>query len=243
MKGPGDYQKAITILKSLWDRSAGQEKPDTSILLDLAAAYSNGEDWEGVIKTASEYIQRSPSSPGGPGYCWRSFGNYRLGQCQKTLEDGPKCTNPDGTPRQLKYVDYCRQELDKQKAAAERVAVASKEEIKTKCQQLKTNADWARTNPDAEMTDLVSVIGDFEAGKSRCREYLGALETVDLCQATIQTASNPLNLSLKTDAEMNDLYNATRKYANLCNKHLNDSQKAAVGKALKTLGDRISPPQ
>ncbi len=165
MKGPGDYQKAITILKSLWERSASQEKPDTSILLDLAAAYSNGEDWEGVIKTASEYIQRSPNSPGGPGYCWRSFGNYRLGQCQKTLEDGPKCTNPDGTPRQLKYVDYCRQELEKQKAAAERVAVASKEEIKTKCQQLKTNADWARTNPDAEMTDLVTVIGDFEAGK------------------------------------------------------------------------------
>ena len=229
-----DYQEAVRVLTALSEAPAGQPAPDPTILLDLATAYLNGEDWDAAVKTASKFIQIAPESARGQGYCKRSFAYYKQGQFKSSIEDGSKCTNADGTPRQLKHIELCRRELDKQKEVAA-VAAAQKAALQDECTQLNRELRWVKVNPNPEVTALVPIIAHLESARAKCKGLVEEMETSELCRTGIYMASNPANLASATAEELKDLETSTTKYLKLCDAHLNDRQKADVRDALKRI--------
>lgn len=238
-KDSKDYQEAVTILTSLVEAPVGQEPPDRSILLDLTTVYMNGEEWDLAAKAASKFVELAPEATRAEGFCKRSYAFYRLGQYQNSLDDASKCTNADGTPRQLRHLDLCRREIEKGKAA-EAIAAAQKESLGTECTQLNREVQWATATQNPELDVLVPIIARLESGKARCKGHLGNADTSELCRAGIYTASNPANLSTAKPAELKGLETTTAKFLKLCEAFLNEHQKSDVRDALNRISGKPS---
>jgi len=238
-KNSSDYQQSIKILTALWDSSQTQKPPDTSILLELTTGYLNGEEWELGARSATKFIEIAPAESRAQGYCKRSFAEYKLGHFQNALDDGAKCTNADGTPRQLKHLELSRQEIQKQKAA-EANATAQKAAIENECMQLSKEIEWAKAVQDPDLDALVPIIARLESGKAKCKGHLENADLSEICRAGIHTASNPANLSLAKAEELKGLETLTSKYMKLCGAYLTEKQKADVQDALKRIASNLS---
>lgn len=237
-KDAKDHQESIGILTSLWEASAGQREPDSSILLDLTTGYLNGEDWDLAVKTASKFIQAAPEGSRAQGFCKRSFAYYRLGQFQNALDDGPKCTNSDGTPRQLRHLELARREIDRRKTVEAAAASAQKQSLESECAQLNQEVQWARMVQNPELGVLVPIIARLESGRARCKGHLQNADTSELCRSGVFTASNPANLSTASPDELKELETLTTRFLKLCEPSLGERQRVEVRDALRRIGGK-----
>lgn len=224
-QNPQDYDKAVQLLKSSTD-SAAQ--------LDLTAVYSNHENWEQVVSTATAYLQAAPKDAR-TAYCRRSFAYFKLKNCAQALEDGAKCTNADGSPRQAAYMDYCRSEGTR-KATVE---TANHENTTERdCLRLASLGEYAAQS-EVPLVESVDILSKLEASKSKCKGYLEKVDVSAICKAHVNEAKNPLNLSTMSKDDLKTLHDKTGLFLKLCSPSLDEGQKSAVSGAISTLAAKL----
>ena len=248
-KTQAGYDEAVRILSSLWGSYTDPAQRDASIQLDLALAQAGLEHWEQMADAASTYIKLNPSDPLGQAYCMRSFARFKLQKCQEAIADGEHCKNSDGSPRPLKHLDACRQRLAREDAAVQ----AQKEAIlQRECAHLYDRGKWARNSlGGVPIEDLVKVIHEYQADEAKCVSYLNAFEKeesgqafsspiADMCNAGAKEASSPLNLSMRSKAELEALRDQIKEFSTLCRSSLDAAQVAAVQGGLQKVEQALA---
>jgi tetratricopeptide (TPR) repeat protein len=236
LKSKEGYEEAARILTALW--SASGEKRDAQVQIDLASAYAGLEDWDGVLTASSTAIETDPSNP--EGYCKRSYAQYRLGKCDEAIEDGRHCKTPDGKPQA--HVQACSDRLAREAAQVEAQRNASTQHD---CDAVQRNVEWALESAgQVALEDLINVIQDFKSAKDRCASHfkapVGSNSGAELCEAGVQSASYPLNLSSRSKAELEKLKKQIEEFHAICKPNLDDTQIAGVQGGISKIDQALS---
>ena len=231
------YEEAARILTALWNGSEEKER-DAKVQIDLATAYAGLEDWNAVLTASSAAIETDPTES--DGYCKRSYAQYRLGRCNEAIEDGQRCKTPDGKPQA--HVQACSDRLAREAA---HVAEQQNASMKHDCDSVQRNVQWALESAgQVALEDLVSVIRDFKANKDKCASHfeapVGPNSGAELCEAGVQSASYPLNLSSRSKAELEKLRKQIEEFHAICKPNLDDTQVAGVQGGINKVDQALS---
>ena len=248
-------EEAVRILTTLWESSPDPAQRDSSIQLDLYLAQAGLEQWEFAAASASTFIELNPDDARGQGYCVRSFAQFQLGRCSEAVDDGARCKNADGSPRQLKHVEVCEQRQAKQEAdKAAATARAQEAELERRCTHLYEQVRWARNVlGDIPLEDVVDILNDLRAREAACKTFLDAAEKRDsgkgfsspvptLCAAGAKVAGHPLNLSMRSKPELEALRAKTQEFMRVCKSSLDASQVASVEGGLRVIEQDLARP-
>jgi tetratricopeptide (TPR) repeat protein len=237
MKSKEGYEEAARILTSLWN-GCDEKQRDAQVQIDLASAYAGLEDWNAVLTASSTAIETDSSNS--EGYCKRSYAQYRLNKCEEAIEDGQHCKTPDGKPQP--HVKACTDRLAQQAA---QVAAQQNASTQHDCDAVQRNVEWALESAgQVALEDLINVIQDFKAAKDKCASHfkspVGPNSGAELCDAGVQSASYPLNLSSRSKAELEKLKKQIEEFHAICKPNLDDTQIAGVQGGISKIDQALS---
>ena len=237
MKTDEGYQEAARILSALWSGSEDKRR-DVQVQVDLASAYAGLGKWDEVLAASSTAIETDPSVS--EAYCKRSYAQYRLNKCEEAIEDGQHCKMPDGKPQA--HVQACTDRLAK---AAAQAAEQQNASTKHDCDAVQRNVEWALESAgQVALEDLLNVIRDFKSAKDKCSSHfeapVGPNSGAELCEAGVQSASYPLNLSSRSKAELEKLRKQIEEFHAVCKPNLDDTQVAGVQGGINKIDQALS---
>jgi tetratricopeptide (TPR) repeat protein len=243
MKRDEDYQAAVQILVPLWDACPGPK--DSSIQLDLSAAYLGLKQWDLAATAAKSSITHSPEGKQGPGYCRLSLALRNQDKCTEALAAGEKCTSAEGKPVELAFLKNCETLLAADAARSEREAARRQENLNTECKNASNLAVWARDNAnDLEIPEYVDAVKEIAAKQAKCAATDSkVLDVSVLCTAGVGLMSNPANLSVMAAERKLDAYvPAYEQYLKVCGRYLDGTQRANVEAALGRVKHALGTP-
>jgi len=238
-----DFQAAVQLLQALWDSSA--EPKDSSLQLDLSAAYLGLKHWEPAEKAARSFIAHSPEGKQGPGYCRLSLALRNQDKCTEALAAGDKCTSGDGKPVELAFLKNCETLLAADAARSEREAARRQENLNTECKNASGLAVWARDNAnDIEIPEYVDAVKEIASKQGKCAATDAKLLDLSvLCGAGVGVMSNPANLSVLAAERKLDAYvPAYEQYLKICGRYLDAGQRANIEAALARVKHALGTP-